>query len=285
MTLRYLPNLHPNAIRVETPSGVRINVWDHGGEGPALVLSHCTGTHGRVWDPIVPALREKFHVYAWDTRGHGDSDKPANLDLYTWRYSGEDVVAVYNALGLTNDVRAIGHSAGASHLCYAELMQPGVISKAILIDPIIHPPLTGTWENPLAISAARRRRHFDSKQAAFDNYASKPPLNAWTPETLSAYVEHGFNELPDGRIELKCSPEIESAIYARGGSNDIFDHLNEIPFQVTLITSDNSNVRQMALMQKDRFPNAHFIDLTGPSHFIPQEVPRTIVDLALSRLI
>ncbi len=282
--LQSLPDLHPQSIRVETPNGLGLNVWDHGGEGPRLVLSHCTGTHGRIWDPLVPALREHFQVYAWDTRGHGDSDKPADPDQYTWRYSGEDVLAVYDQLGFESDVRAIGHSAGASHLCYAELMRPGVVSKALLIDPIIHPPITGNWENPLAIAAAKRRRHFDSKQAAYDNYASKKPMNAWTPETLSAYVEHGFSGLPDCRIELKCLPEIESAVYARGGSNDIFDRLNEIGFGVILVTSRNSNVHQMAELQKSHYRNPTYIELDGPSHFIPQEVPTEIIELALSHL-
>lgn len=277
-------SLRPMARRVRTRSGVHINVWDHGGEGPDLVLSHCTGTHGRVWDPLVPALRERFHVYAWDTRGHGDSDKPEDLEQYTWRLSGEDVVDVYAALGLTGGVRAVGHSAGAAYLCYAELMQPGIVSKAVLIDPIICPPLEGIEENPLAVAAAKRRRFFDSKQAAYDNYASKPPMNAWTPDALHAYVEHGFNELPDGRVELKCPPEVESAIYARSGSSDIVDRLGEISFDVTLVTSDNSNVRYMALLQKERFPNPTFVDLEGPSHFIPQEAPDTIVGLALDRL-
>ena len=277
-------DLSPTSISIPTRSGIRINVWDHGGDGPTLVLFHCTGTHGRIWDPLVPTLLEHFHVYAWDTRGHGDSDKPSDLDQYTWRLSGEDVVDVYNALGFSSGIRAIGHSAGAAHLCYAELMRPGVVSKATLIDPLISPPVGDQRENPLAIAAAKRRRHFDSKQAAIDNYASKPPMNAWTPETLRAYVEFGFNDLPDGRIELKCLPEIESAVYARGGSNDIFDRLGEVTFDVTLVTSDNSNVRFMPLMQKDRFPNPDFHDLEGPSHFIPQEVPDQILDLALAKL-
>lgn len=285
MALHNLLELRPTVRRVKTRSNLSINVWDFGGAGPTLVLSHCTGTHGRIWDPIVPALLEHFRVYAWDTRGHGDSDKPTDMDQYTWRLSGEDVLEVYDALGLTRDVRAIGHSAGASHLCYAELMRPGVVSKAILIDPIIAPPIAGPAENALALAAAKRRRHFDSKQAAYDNYASKPPMNAWTPETLAAYVEYGFNELPDGRIELKCLPEIESAVYARGGSNDIFDRLAEVGFEVTLVTSDKSNVRGMAVLQRERFPQPEWVELNGASHFIPQECPQPIIDLALRRLI
>ncbi|MCH7910243.1 MAG: alpha/beta fold hydrolase, partial [Candidatus Hydrogenedentes bacterium] len=62
--------------RVTGFDGVALNVWDLGGDGPPLLLCHCTGTHGRVWDPLLPRLLEHFHVYAPDTRGHGDSEKP-----------------------------------------------------------------------------------------------------------------------------------------------------------------------------------------------------------------
>ena len=80
-----MDSVDPKAIRVEGAGGVGINVWDHGGEGDPLLLVHCTGTHGRIWDPLVPALRERFRVIAPDTRGHGDSEKPEDSKAYRKR--------------------------------------------------------------------------------------------------------------------------------------------------------------------------------------------------------
>ena len=78
--------------------GVDINVFDYGGDGPPLLLAHCTGTHARMWDPVVAHLLEDFRVVAPDTRGHGDSEKPENLDAYVWRYSGHDLLSVIDNL-------------------------------------------------------------------------------------------------------------------------------------------------------------------------------------------
>jgi hypothetical protein len=53
---------------------------------------------------------------------------------------------------------------------------------------------------------------------------------------------------------------------------------------VTLVTSDNSNVRQLALLQRDRYRRCTFIDLQGPTHFIPQEVPDEVAEIILGSL-
>ncbi len=276
--------LSPVAMRIEGEGGVGINTWDFGGEGPNLMLVHCTGTHGRVWDPLIPALLEHFHVYSIDTRGHGDSDKPEDPDLYTWRLSGNDLVRVIEALGIGGDVRALGHSAGAAHVCYAALLKPGLISRMVVIDPIIGPDHAFSGENPLAIAARKRRKIFESREAAIANYASKPPMNAWDPLALEAYVRFGFRDLPDGTIELKCPPEVESELYNRGGAIDIFERLGEIDIPTTLITADKSNVRTLAELQNTLLSGHEFHILEGVSHFIPQEVPEEIVQIALDYL-
>src|SRR3990172_12697351 len=56
-------------------------VWRSATEGHApsfrpIVLLHATGFLARLWQPIAEALAGHFDVYAYDTRGHGDSDKP-----------------------------------------------------------------------------------------------------------------------------------------------------------------------------------------------------------------
>ena len=44
--------------------------------------------------------------------------------------------------------------------------------------------------------AARRRRRFASKQAAQQAFAGRPTFRAFSNDALTAYVEHGFRELP-----------------------------------------------------------------------------------------
>src|SRR5262249_10738212 len=43
---------------------------------PTLVLLHPSSGYGRMWEWTVDALGDRFHVYALDQRGHGDSGRP-----------------------------------------------------------------------------------------------------------------------------------------------------------------------------------------------------------------
>lgn len=277
--------LNPSPRDVAGYGGVTIRVWDYGGDGPPLILSHCTGTVSRIWDPLVPPLLRHFHVYAHDTRGHGDSSKPREQDAYNWINSGRDLNAVIDALGLARPVYGVGHSAGASQIAYAEWLHPGTFSRTVLIDPIIGPEGFFTSDNPLAEAARRRRNVFENRDAARARWGARPPLGNWDPRALDAYVAHGLRDREDGQVELKCPPEIESQVFARSGSTDLFEHLGELDFDVTLVTSENSNVRMLAELQRARFRHCRYIDLRGPSHFIPQEVPDEIVKIVLENLL
>lgn len=276
--------LNPAAIRVSGHAGVGINVWDYGGEGPVLVLVHCTGTHGRIWEPLVPAFLPHFRVYAYDTRGHGDSDKPNDPKFYRWKDSGMDLLAVIDELSLGEGIVAAGHSAGGAHICYAEMTRPGTFSRAVLIDPIIGPEEAFSGSNPLAEKSRRRRNDFESHEAAIQRFASKPPMDAWDPAALEAYVKFGTVERENGGISLKCPGEIEALIYDGSGATEVFGRLGELQLHVTLVTADNSDVRSLAELQRERFSNVDFRMIEESNHFIPQEKPDEIASLIIGAL-
>jgi pimeloyl-ACP methyl ester carboxylesterase len=78
------------------------------GSGPPLVLVHGITESRRTWDPLVPALAERFDVVAVDLRGHGESAKVPPFDVGTL---AEDVAELTAALGLERP-HLIGHSLG-----------------------------------------------------------------------------------------------------------------------------------------------------------------------------
>ena len=98
-------------------------------------------------------------------------------------------------------------------------------------------------------------------------------MNTWHPTVRSAYVDHAFNQEGDGAVTLKCPGTTEAKFYERGGATDIFDRLGEIKAEVLLVTADGSNVRELAVLQKDRFKDPAFHECQDTSHFIPQEKP------------
>jgi pimeloyl-ACP methyl ester carboxylesterase len=81
------------------------------GAGAPLVLLHALGLSRRVWDPVIPALAERFDVIAVDLPGFGDSQPvPAHVE------PAPDVLAA-SVAGLLDDLgvatpHVVGNSLG-----------------------------------------------------------------------------------------------------------------------------------------------------------------------------
>lgn len=65
---------------------------------PALLLSNSLGTRWQMWQPQIDALTKYFYVISYDSRGHGESDKPAGP--YSLTRLGQDALCVLGALGI-----------------------------------------------------------------------------------------------------------------------------------------------------------------------------------------
>jgi pimeloyl-ACP methyl ester carboxylesterase len=108
--------------------GTRI-AYRRSGEGPPLILVHGTAAnHGR-WSPVLPALEERFTVYAVDRRGRGGSGDGQG---YAIEREFEDVAAVIDSIG--EPVNLLGHSYGALLALEATLLIRN-IRKLVLYDP------------------------------------------------------------------------------------------------------------------------------------------------------
>ena len=266
----------PTPRRIHTHDGLALRAWDYGGEGPALILCHCTGTCARIWDPVVARLEGAFRVVAIDSRAHGDSEAPPTRAACRWTLSGRDILTVADTLGMGKGVWAAGHSGGAAHVAYAELLRPGRFARIALIDAICGPPKFFEGENRLAAQARRRRNAFDRRETAHARFASKPPMASWMPEALDAYIAHALADCDDGRVVLKCAPYVEAWMYELGGAFDCFGRLDEVRCPALIVTGEHSEIAPLAHMQAARLPDAELHTLRGVGHFCPQEDPEAI---------
>jgi pimeloyl-ACP methyl ester carboxylesterase len=262
------------------PDGVRIRIHHLGGTGPPLLCVHATGFHGRVWEPFVPRLRETFSVVSLDQRGHGDSDKPA--DGYDWHRFGDDILAVVDELGLDRPA-AVGHSAGAAALVFAETTRPGTFSRLVLMDPVTPKPdisrFMASSENPMAEQARKRRAIWDSRDQMVERLRRGSPLAAWREEFLRAYVTYGTSERDDGRYELMAPPEVEAQIYTMGGRHDGWDRLAEVGAPTLFLTGRDSVMWSAELSDEaaGRLQNGTGRTVGG-GHFFPMENPEEAVE-------
>jgi pimeloyl-ACP methyl ester carboxylesterase len=269
------PHSQEPVHQVPSTGGVTLALHDLGGDGPPLLLCHPTGFLAMTWAPLAAALSGVAHCWALDFRGHGDSTSPATLD-FAWTGMADDVLAVVDDLGLVG-VPAAGHSMGGAALLMAEQRRPGTFSRLWLYEPIVFPPVEGGGggSNPLVEGARRRRPWFPDREAAYANFASKPPLDTLAPEALRAYVDHGLRDRPDDdAVELKCAPDVEARVFAEGATHPTFARLGQVRCPVTVAASgDPVGPAQIAPLIAEALPNGRLERHPTLTHFGPMEDP------------
>ncbi|OKO70499.1 alpha/beta hydrolase [Bradyrhizobium sp. NAS80.1] len=268
--------------------------WGKSGKPPALLL-HGTGFVAHVWDEVARELASTYTVYALDRRGHGASHKPG---AYHFLDYADDVCRVVDALDL-RDIYGVGHSAGATDLLLAAKLRPERFTRLFVMEPTVmdpraaRNPSAGLSEESLSRvqGTLRRRAEFDSADAAFERYRAAPAFADWTEASLRAYVRHGFTLLDNSRVQLCCTPQIESAIlrpiyeameqvYTGDARGNPFDWLTEIdcPVRVTTAVKSGAIYKDMASRAVSLIPRVSTLAFEGAGHCVAQEVPERVVE-------
>ncbi|HEX7168527.1 MAG TPA: alpha/beta hydrolase [Acidimicrobiales bacterium] len=271
-----------------TDDGVPVAWYELGedarGGRPALLLAHATGFHGRAFAPLAMAL-SGFRCIAFDERGHG-ATPPRNDASFDWNGFARDVLAVVDAAGVAGRALGFGHSAGGAALLLAELARPGTFRAIYCYEPIVHPadelPAV-TSDNPMSAAARRRRDVFPSKDAAYDNYASKPPMASFHPDALRAYVDHGFEDVPVGEgegVRLRCRPEWEARTYEMGTRHGAFGRLGEVACPVTIAWGSETTTFWPGAFEQQltRVRHGRGERFDGLGHFGPFEAPDRVAE-------
>jgi pimeloyl-ACP methyl ester carboxylesterase len=199
---------------VSSSNGAEVAVHECGGQGPPLVLTHATGFCGLAYEPVITILRSRFSVWAIDLRGHGRSSMPTDGD-FGWLRIADDVLAAVDLIDSDEGVAGFGHSLGGAVLLHAAAARPGTLRTAYVYEPILWPPGQGLapGQNPLADGARRRREVFENRGEVMMRFASRAPFGLLRADALHAYVTHGFEDLDDGSVRLRCRGETEASIY------------------------------------------------------------------------
>jgi pimeloyl-ACP methyl ester carboxylesterase len=133
---------------------LKLQFWDYGQDGkPALVLVHGALDHARNWDWVARELCERYHVYALDLRGHGNSAWAPGATYSV----AEHVLDLSALLDIIDDfpLRLIGHSLGGGIVLHYAGVYPRRVQKAVSIEGIGFPP-----GHPVHGPASERVRHW-----------------------------------------------------------------------------------------------------------------------------
>ncbi|MEE3851446.1 alpha/beta fold hydrolase [Gordonia sp. LSe1-13] len=79
---------------------------------PVAILVHGWPDSHYLWTHVAPILAATCDVYAYDTRGYGDSDRPKTTEDYRLDRLARDLFAVADAVSPDRPVHVIGHDWG-----------------------------------------------------------------------------------------------------------------------------------------------------------------------------
>ncbi len=101
------------------------------GEGPVVTLSHALGTNLSLWDDQARALKARYRVLRFDTRGHGQTSAPPGP--YSLEQLADDLRGLLTGLGIT-ETHYVGLSMGGMIGQVFALQYPKMVRSLALSD-------------------------------------------------------------------------------------------------------------------------------------------------------
>ncbi len=113
-----------------TANGIEIH-YVLEGDGPVVMLSHALGTNLSMWEDQARALKGRYRVLRFDTRGHGQTSAPPGP--YTLEQLAEDVRGLLTGLGIA-ETHFVGLSMGGMIGQVFTLKYPKMVQSLALCD-------------------------------------------------------------------------------------------------------------------------------------------------------
>ncbi len=189
---------------------LKLQFWDWGNNRlPPLLLVHGGLDHARNWDWVARSLREHFHVYAMDLRGHGNSAWAPGA-MYSTAEHVFDVSTLVDLLG-GGPIHLIGHSLGGILTLLYSGLYPDRVGKVIAIEGLgfpashrIHKPAPDrmrAWIESVRQTDKLDPRTYPNLEAAVERMKEANPH--LSDEVARHLTLHGTNWNADGSLSWK----------------------------------------------------------------------------------
>jgi len=110
---------------------LKVRYLDWGGAGQPLLALHGLASSAHWYDIVAPLLRDRYHIYAPDQRGHGQTT--STPFGYDWLTLSNDLAGLMDHIGL-DKVSVMGHSWGGNVATNFAANCPDRVERLIMID-------------------------------------------------------------------------------------------------------------------------------------------------------
>jgi pimeloyl-ACP methyl ester carboxylesterase len=232
---------------------------------PPMVLVHGLQDCAHCWDFLAYAMRDTFHVFAIDMRGHGDTEH-AGAKGYAFESYVSDLSAFIEELDLRGIV-LIGHSAGGRYAFSYASRHPERVSRLVVVD--IDPDAVNPGSRAMIVGHIEGRENFDSLDEVIAIKRSLQPHAS--DESLEHQAAHLTRKTADGRLALKRDRRVVLE-YERP---DLWEEWRKVKSPTLLLRGRESELlrHDLAVKMREALPHARLVELDGGGHWFHLEQP------------
>jgi 3-oxoadipate enol-lactonase len=234
-------------VFVSTDDGCRLSVSPGPTGAVPMVLSNSLGTDQSLWDFQTAAFSRQRAVWRYDTRGHGDSDKPHGD--YSIDRLGKDLVAIIDATG-AGQVDLCGVSIGGMTALWVARYAPDRVRRVVLANTAAQIGDVNMWS--ARITTVRTEGVGALADATMTRWFT-PEFRAARPEVVARF--HSTIAQSDANGYAGCCAALRDA--------DLRDQVSRVACPTLVVTGRHDPATPPAQGQwlAQHIPGARLVDL------------------------
>ena len=126
-----------------------------------------------------------------------------------------------------------------------------------------------------------KRSVWESRDSLYQSYRSRSAFASWEEGIFRDFIDGCVKVLEDGRVELKCSPEVEAAYYQSRDSLNLFKYMDGLQGQYLLLLGDYPGGQapgSEGVQQFQKLAAGTRVKAMGQgTHFLPMEYPDLVL--------
>lgn len=260
----------PGYVRRVPGAGITLHIEEYGSaDAPPVLFLHGLGWDHTLWQAMLPSFTDKYRVILGDTRGHGQSDKPAGP--YSIALFADDWDAAITALGLQRPA-IVGFSQGGMIAQELAARDPSRFACLALAACSPRSAASGKEKMLARVEAARR----DGAKAA-SLLAGK---SIFHPDFVAAHPAY-FEAFIAWRAAMPLEPIL--AATTAGFGFDACARLAAVsaPSVVIASTNDGLTANENVELLHACLPGSAFVAIPGSGHMLPVEKPQAFAQAVL----
>jgi len=248
---------------VTLPNGLKVHYDEWPGPGPTLVLLHPSSGYGRMWEWTVDRLGDRFHVYALDQRGHGDSGRPDG-DYSAEEYAN-DLYLFFHRVGIDRAVIAGQSLGGRVGMVFAATWPQHIQALGLVGGPHASNFFPTREATVSVLNSAHRmlesKTEYPSREAALEALRATRPRDR--EEARRHRVEHNMVAIPGG-VAFKYD-KVRVAIGLAHMADDLRRYAAKTACPVAILRGDSGAELSAELAKEIAtcWTNAQVIDVPG----------------------